>query len=98
MKIDEAVKYLERFNAWRRDVDDKIPPEKGFPCPKTVGIAIDTVLDYVKAMNDKAEQWINNEYLFIFSKTKKYFKMRDAAILIVEFAAFIMLAVVVHNL
>jgi hypothetical protein len=42
MNIKQAVKALKQFNKWRRGADIKISD------PKTIGIAIDTILEFVE--------------------------------------------------
>lgn len=42
MNIKQAVKTVKQFNKWRRGAEIKIED------PKTIGIAIDTILEFVE--------------------------------------------------
>jgi len=46
MKLKEAVEILEKHNKWRRD--NSIPGKYEMANPKELGIAIDTVVRFIK--------------------------------------------------
>lgn len=46
MKLKEAAEILERHNKWRRD--NSIPRKHEMANPKELGIAIDTVVQFIK--------------------------------------------------
>ena len=46
MKLKEAAEILEKHNKWRRDND--VPSKYEMANPKEIGIAIDTVVEFIK--------------------------------------------------
>lgn len=46
MKLKKAVEILEKHNKWRRD--NSIPSKYEMANPKELGIAIDTVVQFIK--------------------------------------------------
>lgn len=48
MEIKEAIKILKRHNKWRR-YDGQIDESPEMISPKSLGVAIDTVIEYHKS-------------------------------------------------
>lgn len=45
MKVEEALEILKKHNEWRRD--DSVPNSKEMVNPTTLGIAIDTITEFI---------------------------------------------------
>lgn len=55
MTIDEAVKVLREHNEWRRYDGDL--PGPNLISPKTIGVAIDVVCEYVERRLAERVRW-----------------------------------------
>lgn len=50
MTIKKAIEILEKHNKWRRD--NSVPNKNTMADPTELGIAIDTVVDYIKTVKN----------------------------------------------
>lgn len=54
MTIKKAIKTLKDHNEWRRD--SNVPPNKQMGCPRELGIAIDTAIKVLSAIDPEFVQ------------------------------------------